>query len=59
MPHVKGAFNRKHIRTQSLKFTGTQCYNYKRSHGMVLCDANYSFIMSNFGKFGSDNNSGY
>ena len=25
---------------------------------MVMCDANYCFVMSDFGKFGSNNNSG-
>ena len=57
MSHVKGVINRKHIRIQCLKFTGTQCYNYKGFHSMVLCNTNYCFIMSDFGKFGSNNNS--
>ena len=61
MPHVIGCVDRKHIRVEYPRLSGTLCYNYKGFFSIVLvviCDANYCFTLFDLGQYGSNNDSG-
>ena len=61
LPHVIGALDGKHVRVRCPRNTGSLYHNYKGYFSMVLmavCDANYRFLLFDFGQYGSNNDSG-
>ena len=56
-----GSIDGKNIRSECPKNNGTLCHNYKGFFSLVLllvCDANYSFIMFDVGGYESNNDCG-
>ncbi|CAK1580953.1 unnamed protein product [Parnassius mnemosyne] len=59
-PHCLGAVDGKHIRCEKLNGAGSEFYNYKQYHSLVLmavADANYYFISVDIGAYGSSSDS--
>ncbi|CAK1603948.1 unnamed protein product [Parnassius mnemosyne] len=59
-PHCLGAVDGKHIRCEKPNGAGSEFYNYKQYHSLVLmavADANYYFISVDIGAYGSSSDS--
>lgn len=59
-PHCLGAVDGKHIRCEKPNCAGSEFYNYKQYHSLVLmavADANYYFINVDIGAYGSSSDS--
>ncbi|XP_055715189.1 uncharacterized protein LOC129809407 isoform X1 [Phlebotomus papatasi] len=60
-PNVIRCIDGKHIEIFAPPNSGTKFWNYKRTYSIVLlavCDANYSFIYTHAGSFGSESDGG-
>ena len=54
-PHCLGALDGKHVQIVPPAGSGSYFYNYKKTHSMVLlaiADANYKFLLCDFGANG-------
>lgn len=60
-PHCIGAIDGKHVVIQAPRNCGSEFYNYKGSHSVILlavCDAHYRFLAVDIGDAGRHNDSG-